>query len=162
MVFKNQLFLENTPTVEIILRNQKVLCCFETDNQFLSIPEMCRLLQNTWWIWRPDRDLIHLGTFLSFSYTNDGKILEFYPSWNIHLHIQFFLHRHMTAGHSLVLLVRNTVKLCVFFLHCCPWLAIQDCGVMYLAFLQPVWCKCVKSYIKVPYTFSSLIVFNHF
>ena len=39
--------LENTPTAESIMRNQKVMCHFETGNQFLSISEICRPQENT-------------------------------------------------------------------------------------------------------------------
>ena len=47
MMFKYHPFSENTPTAEIIMRNQNVVCHFEMGNQFLPIPETCRPLENT-------------------------------------------------------------------------------------------------------------------
>ena len=139
--------LENSPTAEIIMRNQNVVCRFEIGNQFLPIPETCRPLESTWWIWEK-RENIHLGS-LSCSYTNNDKILKLSPPWNIHLYIQFFFFcRHRTDCLLVSCLVRWFLTLlnCVcFFDSTVPAQPSKTVVTRIWPCCCLVWCKCVKS-----------------
>ena len=57
-------------------------------------------------------------------------------------------------------LVSNTIELCVVFLHYCPCPAEQDSLICHVSGFAAVLFDA--NVLKVPFTFSSLVVSNHF